>query len=361
MPRMTTRRRAIVALIVVGSFVVGCSSASDTTDEAVDTTSPTASTTDSVEPIGATLVTGTTTFTVSEGAVTVNGDGSISSRGGTLTEELVSDDPRVAGTADGTWEADRWEGAESSGALVQWGTSELTNDGGSWRGDYSGIRTTETGDLLARWWEGAGEYEGLTFFMWITDGSASPWEWSGVVYPGAPPLTSEPRVEPAIKPIVDPEATLATGTFAFEVSGGTNTASSDGTSAWRDWVFIEDVTGDNERVTGAMEGTWEADVWTQQATTGSYAQVQWGTASLANDGGSWDGVYSAMYERQDGDVRISWWTGSGDYEGLTLFMWATADSTARRRSGSPAGTATYQWTGLVYSGAPPFVEALTEG
>ena len=125
-------------------------------------------------------------------------------------------------------------------------------------------------------------------------------------------------------------------------------------------MFIEDVTGDNERVTGVVEGTWAADVWTQQATTGSYAQIQWGTASLRNDAGSWDGVYSAMYEQQDGDVRISWWSGSGDYEGLTLFMWATADSTARRRSGSPAGTATYQWTGLVYSGAPPFVEALAE-
>jgi hypothetical protein len=355
----------MVALIVVGSIVAGCASDSDTTDEVVDTAPATASTTDSVasaEPVGATLVTGTTTFSVSEGTVTVNDDGSSSSRGGTVTEELVSDDLRVAGTAEGTWEADRWEGAESNGALVQWGTSELTNDGGSWRGDYSGVRTTETGDLLARWWQGAGEYEGLTFFMWITDGSRSPWEWSGVVFAGAPPLTSEPRVEDATgEPIGDTLATLATGTFRFQVSGGTNTAGGDGPGLWRDWVFLEDVTSDDERVTGVMEGTWAADVWAaQQTTTGIYAQVQWGTASLTNDAGSWEGVYSAMYEREDGDVRISWWTGSGDHEGLTLFMWATADSAARRRSGSPAGTAIYEWTGLVYSGAPPFAEAMAE-
>jgi hypothetical protein len=383
----------IVALLAAGSIVAACSSDGGSADDASGTEVPASSTTvgstdsttpaEPAEPLEAALVAGTMTFTVSEGTVTTNDDGSSESRDGSVTEEFTSADARVAGTATETWETDRWGQSASDGALVQWGTGELTNDGGSWEGTYSGIYSTETGDVLYRWWTGGGDYEGLTFFTWITDSTTSTWEWSGLIYPGTPPLTSEPRAEsmadaatgsepvttdaaeatttegpsestviPA--PIEYSGATLVGGTFNFQVSGGTSTLGDEGAIEWRDWVFTQEVTSNDPRTAGVMDGTWQADVWNDRI------QVQWGTAALTNDGGSWEGAYSGMFDNEIGDIRFMWWTGTGDYEGYTLFMWTTADSSARRGSGSPSVVATHQWTGLIYPGTPPFVETPAE-
>jgi hypothetical protein len=41
------------------------------------------------------------------------------------------------------------------------------------------------GDVLTRWWQGSGDYEGLTFYMAAT--GTSNWEWVGLIYPGTPP------------------------------------------------------------------------------------------------------------------------------------------------------------------------------
>jgi hypothetical protein len=72
-----------------------------------------------------------------------------------------------------------------NGAAVQWGTTLLKNDGGTWEGPYAGIYTSTTGDIIDRWLVGTGAYEGLTFYLLITDLGG---EWTGLIYPGTPPL-----------------------------------------------------------------------------------------------------------------------------------------------------------------------------
>ncbi|MBI1377380.1 MAG: hypothetical protein GC157_07855 [Frankiales bacterium] len=135
-------------------------------------------------------VTGTfADFNLQEGEVTTQADGSAHSRNGSFTYRLVSDDPRVAGTVTGTWNSDRWGSGPDDGALVQWGESTLTNDGGTWVGSWAGTMASPVGDMVSRWWRGTGQYEGLTFFFWmkakdITDPTST---WDGVVYTGDPP------------------------------------------------------------------------------------------------------------------------------------------------------------------------------
>jgi hypothetical protein len=155
----------------------------------------TSSTTSSISPPEtygpATLVSGTLTFTFSEGTLTHDADGASShSRHGTFTETLTSSDPRVSGEFVGTWNSDRW-GQLASGAAIQWGTGRLTNRGGTWSGPYSGIYTSETGDMITRWCQGSGDYKGLTFYMWLVvpkvTVDSGPTHWQGLIFPGNPP------------------------------------------------------------------------------------------------------------------------------------------------------------------------------
>ncbi len=90
-------------------ILVGCSTADGVTPpSAVPSSSGTSSTTSSLSPPvtygPATLVSGTLTFTVSEGTHTQDADG-VSSHGrhGTFTETLTSSDPRVSGEFVGSW------------------------------------------------------------------------------------------------------------------------------------------------------------------------------------------------------------------------------------------------------------------
>ena len=92
---------------------------------------------------------------------------SSTSRDGTISYRLVTDDPRVSGTIDATWNTDRWGTDIYDGAMTQWGTATLTNENGTWEGDYTGAFASPVGDILTRWWHGTGGYEGLTFYMWI--------------------------------------------------------------------------------------------------------------------------------------------------------------------------------------------------
>ena len=61
----------------------------------------------------------------------------------------------------------------------------ITNEEGTWEASYNGIWTSTLGDVITRWWQGSGDYEGLTFYMAATGKSA--WEWVGLIYPGSPP------------------------------------------------------------------------------------------------------------------------------------------------------------------------------
>lgn len=125
-----------------------------------------------------------TDFTLHEGTVTNDADGTSHSRDGTISYTLISDDARVTGTVTGTWNSDRW-GNPLNGAIVQWGEATITNEDGTWEASYNGIWTSGLGDVLTRWWQGSGDYAGLTFYMVAT--GKSTWQWVGLIYAGSPP------------------------------------------------------------------------------------------------------------------------------------------------------------------------------
>ena len=160
-----------------------------TTAQAATTTTAPAATSTTLAPIsypgGATYVTGhITDFAISAGNVTTNADGTTQGRDGTIDYTLVSNDPRAAGTVTGTWHSDRW-GTPANAAIIQWGEATITNENGTWEGSYNGFWTSSVGDVITRWWQGTGDYEGLTFYMAAT--GFSDWEWVGLIYPGDPP------------------------------------------------------------------------------------------------------------------------------------------------------------------------------
>lgn len=204
------RLALVVALVGLVVLLIGCGDSTDTSSSdpttaaapttAADTTASTTtpvSTTTSTEsktsttlapvsyPGGATYVTGRIAdFTIDEGTVSTNADGTSQSRDGTITYTLISNDARVTGTVTGTWNSDRW-GTQANGAIIQWGEATITNENGTWEAPYNGIWTSTLGDVLTRWWQGSGDYAGLTFYM-AASGEWN-WEWVGFIYPGTPP------------------------------------------------------------------------------------------------------------------------------------------------------------------------------
>lgn len=192
-------QRFLVVLTVVVFAASACSDDTETpsgaapsttsTIQTATTTSADAAASTTLAPVsyigGATYVTGRITdFTLSEGTVATYETGASQSRDGTISYTLISNDARVAGTVTGTWHSDRW-GTPFNGAIIQWGEATITNENGTWEAAYDGIWTSSLGDVITRWWQGTGDYEGLTFYMAATGNSA--WEWVGLIYPGAPP------------------------------------------------------------------------------------------------------------------------------------------------------------------------------
>jgi hypothetical protein len=99
-----------------------------------------------------------------------------------------TNDPRVSGTATGTWSMDVWGNpSRGIGAGVQWGTMRLVNEGGTWEGKLSGVASLpEPGDTIVIWYTGIGGYAGLAYFQLIT-GHYPTWEIQGQIFPGDPP------------------------------------------------------------------------------------------------------------------------------------------------------------------------------
>jgi hypothetical protein len=131
------------------------------------------------------LVTGTMTFTLTDGDLVTGADGTVHARKGTAQVRLTCSDPRLTATGSESWESDRWGTGAGNGALVQWGRSRYTNAGGSWAGHYSGVYTSSTSDLITWWLEGEGGYQGLSVFLWITESNSG--RWQGLIFPGTPP------------------------------------------------------------------------------------------------------------------------------------------------------------------------------
>jgi hypothetical protein len=203
-------QHSIATLLLVAALGIGTNACGDDTVTAPASSppQPAASSTDSpVEPSsttspvsvtefdgGATYLTGhIESFVIDEGTLETDADGVEHSRDGTLSYRLITGDPRVTGMVAGTWNTDRW-GDLYDGAMQQWGSAVLTNENGTWEGDYAGGFASPVGDIIARWWRGTGDYEGLTFYMWIagSEPGVPSFEVGGIIFPGDPP----PNVTP---------------------------------------------------------------------------------------------------------------------------------------------------------------------
>jgi hypothetical protein len=135
----------------------------------------------------ATLVHGTETCWADVVPPSPGPDGAIHVRGATVGCQMVFDDPRVSGTKTGAFDIDGW-GTLHDGAMVQWGAGRhIENAGGTWDGWFSGIYTSETGDLIQAWYEGRGGYKGLAFQETIVRGTGGTYEVVGLIYPGTIP------------------------------------------------------------------------------------------------------------------------------------------------------------------------------
>jgi len=178
----------------------GCASGAGSSTESPSASSPTSSPSvtcasawpsASAIPLGAAkLVTGSESCGLDDGKlVSTAADGTEHWRGGSATCSVENNDPRVAGGAIYTWNHDAWNQGAHKGAFIQWGAGRLENSGGSWVGTYTGMFTTETGDVLTFWYTGAGGYAGLSYYMWQTipylTGGGS--ETHGLIFPGTPP------------------------------------------------------------------------------------------------------------------------------------------------------------------------------
>jgi len=137
----------------------------------------------------ATIVAGTEACHAKEGTGTIAADGTKQSRGWILTCTDTSNDPRVSGTVIYSWNYDMW-GSGPQFAHVQWGSGRLENAGGAWEGTLTGSFSTKNGDVILFWFEGTGEYEGLSYAMWaVLPTAEAGWTYpvKGIIFPGSPP------------------------------------------------------------------------------------------------------------------------------------------------------------------------------
>lgn len=200
-------RHSCAAVAAMGMLLASVSACGRSTSDVVPTTSvaPTtaaATTEPAVEPStvqhadyegGATYLTGEIkSFMLAEGTVTTDADGNQRTRDGIMSYRVVSDDPRVAGDVTGTWNTDRWGTSINDGAMIQWGHATLSNEHGTWEAPYEGAFASPYGDIVTRWWTGTGDYDGLTFYMWVAGSSIGVphFDWHGIIFPGDPPSSA---------------------------------------------------------------------------------------------------------------------------------------------------------------------------
>jgi hypothetical protein len=112
----------------------------------------------------------------------------------TFAGTVTSDDPRSSGEyLAPNWTLDFVQlPGYDYGMGPQWGPSRLTNAGGTWQGDCSGVY--DGSDAFACWYKGTGGYAGLGYFELIirsdyfgpTGGEVTTGNF-GQIFPGNPP------------------------------------------------------------------------------------------------------------------------------------------------------------------------------
>jgi hypothetical protein len=321
-----------------------------TTSQATSTTAATTSTSAPVAYGPTVLVAGQEDCLIADDAHatwTTDDDGTTHIRDGWYTCTVTSDDPRVAGNARTTWNADRWGTSETNGAMVQWGTQRIENGGGVWDSYYVGVHTGPTACALFRLYTGTGDYEGLSYYQWSYETSGTIRPTQGFIFPGTVPTPPDTAMTDAMEATTTTQATsttaATTSTSAPVAYGptvlvegeedcdlaypahGTWTTDADGATHVREGWFTCTVTNNDPRVAGTSLYTWNADRWGTSETNGS--MVQWGAQRIENSGGAWESTYVGIYTSETGDVVFRLFTGTGDYAGLSYFMWTAAFGT----------------------------------
>ena len=121
--------------------------------------------------------------------VTVSGTGSFSGAGNATGTSEMSD-PRVSGNWDITQE---FHCAPAGGyTCAKWGQATMTNDGGTWEGEWVGLHQpgdTQLGlHYIMTWLSGTGDHEGLNYVANLM-GDPGDTVIEGVIYEGPIPAT----------------------------------------------------------------------------------------------------------------------------------------------------------------------------
>jgi hypothetical protein len=118
------------------------------------------------------------------------------------------------------------------------------------------------------------------------------------------------------------EAVLVGARIDFAVPDqGIRTTDPDGTQHSRNGRGTATYVGNDPRITGTETFTWNSDRWGSGMHDG--AITQWGTTVLETADGTWEGAFSGVFTTATTDVMTYWLTGTGDYAGLSMFMWTT--------------------------------------
>lgn len=105
-------------------------------------------------------------FDDNDGIVAVTGTGRFGPAPGVITGVLEMSDPRVSGELLAGYQ---WLCSPNE-ACTTWGNTAVTNDGGTWEGDFVAINGPAPGHLqsVMAWMNGTGEYEGLSYVVnWV--------------------------------------------------------------------------------------------------------------------------------------------------------------------------------------------------
>lgn len=100
------------------------------------------------------------------------------------TQEMS--DERVSGSVYVTWDVQSGDGDDPDGMM--WGATRITNDQGTWEGEYAGFIEPDGQRNSMGWFEGSGAYEGLTYVQHV-HGHLGDHSITGLVYPGSMPPT----------------------------------------------------------------------------------------------------------------------------------------------------------------------------
>jgi hypothetical protein len=105
----------------------------------------------------------------------------------------------------------------------------------------------------------------------------------------------------------------------------------------RDGVAVHMTEWSDPRVSGTWTVAFNVD---QDAATRH--GIQWGTARIENDGGTWEGPFTGM-EYEPYLMNAGWMTGDGDYAGYTFYWEGDAEQLGDVRT----------LHGVIYKGEPP--------